>query len=529
MMTELRHGSLLDHEKFMANAERDDDTLKRALAELSQGWSLTAWEVLYRLAEAGSAQAQYELALVQRSYGTMLFAPVDADTWMQRAAAQGLPAAILDVDYANAVRRGGSRPHPPLPVIYRGHSDAGFFAYALTLPGDTGLIDPVKGNVIPESGPYVCIVPTLSFHGLIRNPSEPHRWHYSDLEREIIADLRSQRALLVFDLCNEGPAFYSAVIGELYRWLRDHGIPQSRCVWLSQNRAMERSARAALGPSAEQIAFLNYDFFIKMTAWRFAQAGAENPLAAAQGDFIERLFLHEQKDRLLLCLNATPRHHRILALAGLDQHGYLPEALYSFPGLAYVKPADRPESLVAYLESKPALRYLIDACRRRIDAPPVRIDDFTEMGNELVFKIDPSHYLRTYFSLVTETEFSEGGVERVTEKTAKAFSVGHPTIVMGNPHSFHFMTDLGFQSWAPLLESSYDAIVGNVERFLSLMDLIGTARDRIRRNPDEWLANAREIGRFNHSFAKSGRFLLACRQRLDEPVTDALWSLLMPR
>ena len=414
----------------------------------------------------------------------------------------------------------------PLPCIYRGHSDPGFFASALNLPGDPTLISLAPGNEIPPSGPYACLVPTLAFHSLLRDPSSPDRWHYSDLESEIIRDLRNKRAVLILDLCNEGPSFHPPLMQDLYAWLGVQQIPLSRCVWLSQNRAIERAARAEFAAGADHVSFLSYDYFIKMTAWKFAHSGDEHPLGEAKWDVWRRLFDGREKDRLLLCLNATPRHHRILALAGLDYHGVLEDSLYSFPGCHYVKPSDDPKALLQYLANTPALRHLLDACTRRVESPPIRIDDFSETGNELVFKMDPTHYLRTYFSLVTETEFSEGNVERVTEKTAKALAVGHPTIVMGNAKSLHFMSELGFQEWSAVLDPAYDSIGGNIPRFSALMNLITKTRDDIQANPEKWLSTAREIGQFNYSFANGGRFLMRCRKRLDEPVVQAIWALL---
>ena len=84
------------------------------------------------------------------------------------------------------------------------------------------------------------------------------------------------------------------------------------------------------------------------------------------------------------------------------------------------------------------------------------MDGFAETGNALFDKIDVGPYRRSFFSLVTETEASGGEVDRATEKLIKAFALGHPTMVVGNPRTLRFATELGFQDFSPVIGNGYE-------------------------------------------------------------------------
>jgi hypothetical protein len=418
----------------------------------------------------------------------------------------------------------GHEPHsPPLPFIYRGHEQAGFFAHALGLQGAPHPLHWPPGNEPPAQGRYACIVVLNDYLYMLPEYTKGEGlWHYSDLEADIQQDLRNGRAVLVFDLSNEGPMYSGAVFHPLYEWLAAQRIPVERCIWMSQNRAM--AARAAVDPKAPSpgIRFLHYDFFVKVIAWLLSPVSAEPVFDADPRPYQSALFDPAAKDKLLLCLNATPRLHRILAVAGLLHHGRLPECLVSFPGLDYAKPGSSTDEVLNFLDTHPRFAWLRPAVERVLALPALRIDGFAELGNDLVGKVDLRHYTRTYFSLVTETEFTDGSVDRITEKAAKAFGMGHPTLIFGNPGALRYLTDLGFQDWGSLFDLSYDALPDPADRFDAVFREVEHQRSRIQRDPAAWLAQAGEVGRFNLEHARSGALLEAAIAGIDRPAVEGI-------
>ena len=408
--------------------------------------------------------------------------------------------------------------------IFRGHDSWGFFAQACLLDG--AVLEPVAGNVAPSEGAYLCIVPVLDAWRVIRGLARQRgvRYFGDDIEPAVLADVRAGRALIVFDICNEAPVFHADVFGDLHRYAAERRIAMPRMVWLSQNRAIEAAYRAAYQvPDAYCMGFETYDFWTKNSVWMFAQgdrAGIEGHVAA--------MFDAGAKDRLLLCLNAAPRVHRVVTVAGLMHLGVFEESLVSFAGLGHGKDGDvgDAEGVGRFLAAYPGLGYLREACTAAMGLRGLRVDGISETGNALFDKIDVGPYRRTFFSLVTETEASGGEVDRATEKLIKAFGLGHPTMVVGNPRTLRFATELGFEDFSPVVGAAYDLEVDPGRRLGMVFEQVMAVRAAIRRDPVGWLGAVREIGAANARLAMGGGARAAYVAMYDRPVLARLLVLI---
>ena len=394
-----------------------------------------------------------------------------------------------------------------LPVIFRGHTHPGFWAHGLGVGRSAFPLTLLAGNSRPLAGHYLCLIPLRDFPRLDPGFARQHdNWHFSDLEPEIVADVREGRALLMFDLSNEGPAFYPPLFEHVFRWLQAEQLPSRRCLWLAQNRAMSAAFEEYFGDSQPVMECWYSDFFVKIAAYALTPGHADSVLPEDVGEYMSALFSAWHKDRLLLCLNATPRIHRLLALAGLRDAGLLDRSLVSFPGLQYCKPGASTDEVDRYLRDRPSLQSLRPHLDWLCAQPPIRADVFSEEGNALVTKLDLDAYRRTSMSLVTESDFGAGAVDRITEKSVKAFGVGHPSLILGSPHSLKYLSNLGFQRWT-MFDESYDSIEDPTERFQLLMSEIRRQCALLDHAPFEWLAAASEVGRFNLQHAHSGALL----------------------
>jgi len=142
---------------------------------------------------------------------------------------------------------------------------------------------------------------------------------------------------------------------------------------------------------------------VKFTAWQFSPSCPSPVLRTDAEGHAARMFDPAGKDRTLLCLNATPRLHRVLTIARLMHHGLFDDALVSFPGVEFAKDGDvgSEARISAYLASQPALAHLADAAHCATALRDLRVDAFVDRGNALFDKIDPEPYRHTFFSLVT--------------------------------------------------------------------------------------------------------------------------------
>lgn len=415
----------------------------------------------------------------------------------------------------------------PLPYVFRGHRQAGFFVHAL-YQGDTReLLHRCVNNVPPTEGPYVCFVPVQDYWRMILAMTKQEgSSHYSNsIEAEIIDDVRRRRCALVFDLCNEGPEYSSAIFKELFDWMELNQIPPGQVVWLAQNRRMEAACRSNAGTRADWLRFEYYDFFVKMIALLFASETSQKLSDLRARDNFDFLFDVGQKDRLLLCLNATPRLSRVLTIGALIHHGLFDDSLVSFPGMQYVKGHDSIESIRQYVKDSDSLAYLSASVEKAFSLNNLKVDDIAAKGNELADQVDIRSYERTFFSLITETDFSNGSIDRITEKIVKPFCLGHPAIIIGNPNSVRFLTELGFLDCTHVIDRSYENELDPGKRFALIFAEVLRQANLIKTEPGAWLNKVRDIGTININHALSGRFLKQYGDKYDRPIIKRLSGL----
>ena len=419
-----------------------------------------------------------------------------------------------------------------LPIVFRGHEDAGFFVHAVSAHGDRDLLRPTADNAPPRAGGYACVIPVQDYWrlnpGLCSREGVPH--FAGALEPRILEDARSGRAVLVFDLCNEGPSFDRELFDHLHGFLDEHTVPRRQAVWLAQNRALQTDYLSHYGAApADTLSFEFYDFFIKSIALHFHDQATAGPPAFDAERLIDAHFDADAKDRIYLCLNATPRPHRVLTVAALLYHDLLRDGLVSFPGLKYEKDPIDMRRVLQFIDEFPGFDYLRESCRAAVRLPELRVDAFAERGNSLFDMIDPECYRRTFFSIVTETEVSGGNVRRITEKSVKALALGHPSFILGNPGSLELLRELGFQPFDELLDLRHDAVRDPAERFDLMFRSINAQVAAIKHDRPAWLARAAPIGAANIRHAYGGGLLRRYIDRYDEPIVERLRSRLTHR
>ena len=80
-------------------------------------------------------------------------------------------------------------------------------------------------------------------------------------------------------------------------------------------------------------------------------------------------------------------------------------------------------------------------------------------------------YQDTYFSIVTETVFDYPYSFR-TEKIWKPMAIGHLWIAVANRGFYRDMRNLGFQTFAPVIDESFDLIENNQDRLDRIVQVI---------------------------------------------------------
>lgn len=74
-------------------------------------------------------------------------------------------------------------------------------------------------------------------------------------------------------------------------------------------------------------------------------------------------------------------------------------------------------------------------------------------------------YENSYIHIVTETQFEEAETPFFSEKVWRPILNLQPFIMMGNPGSLKKLKELGFKTFSPFIDETYDNILDNPERF----------------------------------------------------------------
>lgn len=135
------------------------------------------------------------------------------------------------------------------------------------------------------------------------------------------------------------------------------------------------------------------------------------------------------KDKKFLYLNGMARLHRQLLFEAINQTGLLDQAIWSWKDF---------KQGVDALGVDPEVNWQ----RERL-----LLNQFRYQG------YFPEHYIRTEFSVVTETAMGE---IFFSEKTAKCLILGHPFVLLGESGSLEKLRSWGYMTFSPIIDESYD-------------------------------------------------------------------------
>ncbi len=336
----------------------------------------------------------------------------------------------------------------------------------------------------------------------------------------LVEEMQSGRALLLLDLSNEGPAFRKTIFDRLHQILAARGIPRTSTMLLTQNRELGPSYVRTYGPGA--MLFGVHDFFVKMT---IGQIAATTALRFETGAEVAAYTPgYDAGARDFLCMNATPRWHRILVYRHLVTTGLADRGLVSFHGANPMNPKASAIDLSSLpAQVAPNFGNLLDGIERWMPKQPVRFDTDARAGNELALSLESSAYRGSLYSIVTDSDFFDDGerVERITEKVVKAACLGHPFILVSNPRSVSFMAELGFETFASVIDHDYDREYDNPSRLRQIFREIARQQALIAADRARWIAATRDAAEYNFRHARNG--LLTRYERLVEtPLLERL-------
>jgi len=125
-----------------------------------------------------------------------------------------------------------------------------------------------------------------------------------------------------------------------------------------------------------------------------------------------------------------------------------------------------------------AFQLLEENKEKIINLPPQYIDTvkLTPEHIGMYYQSMSTYYNDTYFSVVSETNYYTTGsfisTRCLTEKTLKPIAYGHPFIILGPPGTLRLVRQLGFKTFSPCINESYDEELDDIKRMLMIVDEI---------------------------------------------------------
>ena len=110
-------------------------------------------------------------------------------------------------------------------------------------------------------------------------------------------------------------------------------------------------------------------------------------------------------------------------------------------------------------------------------------------------------YLNSYFSIVTETAFPEKTYFS-TEKIYRPMLHFHPFIVYGSPYTLKNLRELGFKTFSPYIDESYDEVISPFRRMQKITKEVKRLCSMSKEDLHKWYYGMLDILEHNRELMK---------------------------
>ena len=214
-----------------------------------------------------------------------------------------------------------------------------------------------------------------------------------------------------------------------------------------------------------------------------------------------------KKEKLFLCFNRVIRPHRTFLVSLLLKENLVSNSYYSyFPNGGHVKSEES-------IDTNPWFVYnsnYFDDPNRFVEMQQIFDTNLPNMPYKLNIEadnnkvgVDRDDYLffeNSWFSLVTETFFfpinsdvsekyhaTDDHGAFFSEKIFKPIQRCHPFVLVSSCHSLKYLRKLGYQTFHPHIDESYDDIENHGERMLAIVKEVKRLASLTPEEKQEWL------------------------------------------
>ena len=201
----------------------------------------------------------------------------------------------------------------------------------------------------------------------------------------------------------------------------------------------------------------------------------------------------KEKSKDFLSFNKMPREHRVRLLENMLSTNHISKGYMSFEGdPVWIAGIDNmSDEFVHVKQNKHLLPIRLNITDERFYPIDIRDDDL-------------KYFDDSYYSIVTETCFYTStttldGSLFISEKTYKCLSLKHPFILLARPQTIAELRKIGYKTFSPMIDESYDSIEDDTERFNAIWAEITRLSQQTPEEWIQWQSKIKEIVDYNHT------------------------------
>jgi hypothetical protein len=353
--------------------------------------------------------------------------------------------------------------------------------------------------IFPTSGSAVLleskVVNSDIWYCMLTNTNSLKFYNILDLLGEHINQVMDKTAVIVLDMPFEP---FLDVIDTIYEEVViKHNIPPSQIIFQSNMRdAGIYNQQAALKYNRLPIKLL---WFSALEYWAidYMSVATANTLSL------------KPYDKKFLNLNRRWRSHRPLLTLLLYHKGLLDQGFVSFgPCEANLK-WDRIWNTLQFMSADNLeITNAIRQSESIKDMAPLYLDtDELHTNRAELTDSTTKYYEDSYFSVISETTFyykeSNQNSRFITEKTFKAIIMNHPFILVSIPKSLEVLKELGYKTFSPWIDESYDQEMDDNKRIIMVVNEIERLCNLSQQELEKFLVATKEICSYNYNLVKN--------------------------
>lgn len=226
------------------------------------------------------------------------------------------------------------------------------------------------------------------------------------------------------------------------------------------------------------------------------------------------------REKTYVCFNRVIRTHRVLLLGLLLKQNLVDSGYYSFFPLG--SHGGLPSSVTSIFDScvgtyeERLISELKECYNKQEHLMPLRLNIDSNNNKIHVDAEDYSYFENSLFSLVTETFFFDKQYDNYmgykcidndgvffSEKIFKPIMMCHPFILVSRPNSLYYLKKIGYKTFSPFIDESYDNIENNGDRLLAIVKEVERINNFTRDEKVNWLKNVLPIAVSNYLTLKT--------------------------